>query len=159
MSRDDDTVPLDPADRRILRVVQDEPEITMRELGRRTGLSHSPCWRRLNRLRAAGIVSDRRYIVDAEAVGFDILVLCFVKIAEHRRERLRAFERAVQKVPEILQCYSLSGEHDYLLQVIARSVRDYEGTVKNAIVELPNVQSISTAFTLKRVKHTLSVPL
>ncbi|WP_299815057.1 Lrp/AsnC family transcriptional regulator [uncultured Jannaschia sp.] len=159
MSRDDDSLTLDAADRRILRIIQDEPDITMRDLGERTGLSHSPCWRRLGRLREAGVVSDRRYIVDAETVGFDILVLCFVKNAEHKRERLRAFEEAVQNVPEIMQCYSLSGDHDYVLQVIAKSVRDYEGTVKNAIVELPNVQSISTSFTLKRVKHSLIVPV
>jgi Lrp/AsnC family transcriptional regulator len=86
-------------------------------------------------------------------------VFCFVKISHHQRERLRAFEEAVARVPEVMQCYSLSGEYDYVLQVIAASVRDYESTVKNAIVELPNVQSINTSFTLKRVKNTLNVPV
>lgn len=150
---------LDDADLRILRVIQDNPEITMRDLGEATGLSHSPCWRRLQRLREEGVISDRRYVIDPQAVGFEILVLCFVKIAEHKRERLRAFEEAVLHVPEILQCYSLSGEHDYVLHVVATSVRDYEETVKNALVELPNVQSINTSFTLKRVKHSFQVPL
>ena len=92
-------------------------------------------------------------------MGFEILVLCFVKISHHQRDRLRAFEEAVAKVPEVMQCYSLSGEYDYVLQVIATSVRHYEATVKNAIVELPNVQSINTSFTLKRVKHSLNVPI
>lgn len=150
---------IDDWDRQILRIIQERPEITMRELGEAAGLSHSPCWRRLQRLREAGVITDRQYIVDPEQVGYAILVLCFVKIAEHKRERLRAFEAAVQKVPEILQCYSLSGDHDYVLHVVARSMRDYESTVKNAIVELPNVQSISTSFTLKRVKHSVSVPV
>lgn len=150
---------IDEFDQKILRVIQEKPEVTMRELGEATGLSHTPSWRRLQRLRDAGVVSERRYIIDPETVGFDILVLCFVKLAEHKRERLQQFEAAVQRVPQILQCYSLSGEHDYVLQVIAKSVRDYETTVQDAIVELPNVQSISTSFTLKRVKQSLTIPV
>lgn len=150
---------IDEADRKILRVIQERPEITMRDLGEATGLSHSPCWRRLQRLQDAGIVSEKRYIVDPEAAGFEILVFCFLRIVEHRREKLSAFEDAVARVPEILQCYSLSGEHDYLLQVVARSVRDYEATVKNALTELPNVQSINTSFTLKKIKDSRIVPV
>ena len=150
---------LDEPDRRILRALQEKPELTLRELGEVTGLSHSPCWRRLKRLQDEGAISPKRFVVDPEAVGFEILVLCFVKISHHQRDRLRAFEEAVVKVPEVMQCHSLSGEYDYVLQVVATSVRDYEATVKNALVELPNVQSINTSFTLKRVKHTLNVPI
>ena len=150
---------LDDSDRRILRVLQARPDITMRELGEAAGLSHSPCWRRLQRLQAGGAVGPRRFVIDPEAVGFEILVLCFVRISHHQRDRLRAFEEAVQAVPEVLQCHSLSGEYDYVLQVVATSVRHYEAVVKNAIVELPNVQSVNTSFTLKRVKHSLNVPV
>ncbi|MBL4930077.1 Lrp/AsnC family transcriptional regulator [Fuscibacter oryzae] len=150
---------LDDSDRRILRALQEQPELTLRELGEVTGLSHSPCWRRLQRLQQEGAIGAKRFVVDPEAIGFDILVLCFVKISHHQRDRLRAFEEAVAKVPEVMQCYSLSGEYDYVLQVIATSVRDYEATVKNAIVELPNVQSVNTSFTLKRVKNSLNVPI
>ncbi len=150
---------LDDSDRRILKALQERPDLTLRELGEVTGLSHSPCWRRLQRLQEAGAISAKRFVVDPEAIGFEILVFCFVKISHHQRDRLKAFEDAVAKVPEIMQCYSLSGEYDYVLQVIATSVREYEATVKNALVELPNVQSINTSFTLKRVKNSLNVPL
>lgn len=150
---------LDDSDRRILKALQERPDLTLRELGELTGLSHSPCWRRLQRLQEAGAISAKRFVVDPEAIGFEILVFCFVKISHHQRDRLKAFEDAVAKVPEIMQCYSLSGEYDYVLQVIATSVREYEATVKNALVELPNVQSINTSFTLKRVKNSLNVPL
>lgn len=152
-------IPIDESDLKILRCIQQNPDITMRELGDATGMSHSPCWRRLQRLKDAGVVGDKSFSIDPEAVGFEIRVLCFIRIAEHRRERLQQFEAAVQTVPEILQCYSLSGDHDYVLHVIARSVRHYEETVKNALVELPNVQSISTSFTLKTVKDSRVVPV
>jgi len=150
---------IDESDRKILRSIQKNPDITMRDLGDETGMSHSPCWRRLQRLKELGVVGDKAFSIDPEAVGYEIRVLCFVRIAEHKRERLQQFETAVQAVPQILQCYSLSGDHDYVLHVIARSVRDYEETVKNALVELPNVQSVSTSFTLKKVKDSRLVPV
>ena len=146
-------------DYKILEQIQKDSSLSTTELAEKVGLSQSPCWRRLQRLQELGAISPKRFVVDPETVGFEILVLCFVKISHHQRERLRAFEEAVVKVPEVMQCYSLTGEYDYVLQVIAASVRDYEATVKNALVELPNVQSINTSFTLKRVKHTLNVPV
>jgi Lrp/AsnC family transcriptional regulator len=153
------TIDLDEADRRILREVQRAPELTMRELADRVGLSHTPCWRRLQAMQAAGVISERRHVVDPRAAGFQVTVFCFVKIKEHRREKLREFEESAREVPEIVQCFSISGEYDYILQVIARSVDEYEQTVKDAIVELPNLASINTSFTLSRIKSTLLVPV
>lgn len=150
---------MDEADKKILRCIQQNPDITMRVLGEATGLSHSPSWRRLQRLKESGVVGKKTFIISPEAAGYEILVLCFVRMAEHKRDHLRRFEEAVQKIPEVLQCYLLSGEHDYLLHVIAKSVRDYEETVKNALVELPNVKSISTSFTLKTVKNSRTIPI
>lgn len=103
--------------------------------------------------------TSKRFAVDPEAIGFEILVFCFVKISYHQRDRLKAVEDAVAKVPEVMQCYALGGEYDYVLQVIATGVREYEATVKNACVALPNVQSINTSFILKWVKNSLNVPL
>lgn len=150
---------MDKTDLKIIRVLQERPEITLRDLAHAAGLSHSPCWRRIQNLQKAGILSERRFLVDAQAAGYEILVFCLIRMAHHKREYLSAFEDAVAAVPEILQCYSLSGEHDYILQVIARNVKDYETTVKNALVQLPHVQTISTSFTLKRVKETANVPV
>ena len=150
---------MDDADRRILRAVQANPNITMRELGDVTGLSHTPCWRRLKRLREQGVVEEKRYIVDAQAAGYEIVVFCFVRMKEHTRSRLREFEDAVQKVPEIIQCYSLTGDHDYVVKVLAKSVQHYERTMKEALVELPNVSFINTSFALNKVKDTSEIPV
>lgn len=152
-------IELDEADRRILREIQARPDLTMRDLAERVGLSHTPCWRRIQRMMEAGVIGERRHIVDPAAAGFDVTVFCFVKIKEHRRERLREFEEAARRVPEIIQCYSISGEYDYILQVIARNVPEYDQTVKDAIVELPNLASINTSFTLSRIKSTPLVPI
>jgi Lrp/AsnC family transcriptional regulator len=157
--KDEPLAALDDSDRLILRCIQKNPDITMRELGEITGMSHSPCWRRLQRLREAGIVGTKTFSISPEAVGYEIRVLCFVRMTDHKRAQLLKFEAAVLNVPEVLQCYSLSGEHDYVLHVIAKSVRDYEETVKNALVELPHVKSISTSFTLKTIKDSRIVPV
>lgn len=150
---------LDDADRKILRAVQDRPQLTTRELAEEVGLSHTPCWRRLQRMEEEGVVSAPLRLVDPEGAGFDITAFCFVALKEHRREALREFEAAVEREPRILQCHSLSGEHDYMLHVLARSVRDYERTVKDALTALPHVRAINTSFALRRVKASAKVPV
>ena len=150
---------MDDADRRILRAIQKNPDLTMRELGDETGLSHTPCWRRLQALREKGIIKEKRYILDPETLGFEIVVLCFIRMKEHTQEALNAFETAVCRVPQVLQCYSLTGDHDYMLRVIAESVRDYEQTMKRVLVGLPHVASVSTSLTLSEVKNTTNLPV
>ena len=131
----------------------------MRELGEATGLSHTPCWRRVNKLKESGVIEAKRYILNAAAAGYSIVVFCFVRMKEHNRESLNEFEQAVQGIPEVLQCYSATGDHDYILRVLARSVSEYEQTIKNILVELPHVSIVSTSLTLNEVKNTTDIPI
>ena len=150
---------MDDADRRILRAVQKQPDLTMRELGEITGLSHTPCWRRLKKLQDEGHIVGRRYILDAQKLGFEVIAFCFVRLNAHSRDTLEQFEKAVRNVPEVVQCYSTTGDHDYILKVLARNVRDYEKTIKHKILQLPHVSFISTSLSLSEVKNTLDVPV
>ena len=150
---------MDEIDRKILRTLQYDPEISMRDLAEITGLSHTPCWRRINRMRDEGIISERRYLLDEHALGFEIVVFCYVRMKEHTRDHLNGFEKAVLGVPEVMQCYLVTGDEDYLLRVLAKSMNHYEETIKNTLVELPNVASVTTSVTLKEVKNTSDVPV
>ncbi|MBL1405155.1 MAG: AsnC family transcriptional regulator [Hyphomicrobiales bacterium] len=150
---------MDDADRRILRALQKNPDLTMRELGEETGLSHTPCWRRLAKMKESGIVEERRFVVNPAAVGFEIVFFCQVRMKEHSREGLNAFEAAVKHIPAVNQCYTMTGDHDYILRVLARSVEDYEKTIKNSLMGLPNVAALHTSLTLREVKNSSSVPL
>lgn len=150
---------LDEADRRILRAIQANPDLTMRELGEATGLSHTPCWRRLQKMKDDGVIGAKQYVLRPEALGFEVNVFCMVRMKEHTRDKLIAFEAAVARVPQVLQCYSITGDHDYILRVLAHSIRDYEETIKSALVSLPHVASISTSVTLKEVKNTVIIPV
>ncbi|UWS80388.1 Lrp/AsnC family transcriptional regulator [Phaeobacter sp. G2] len=150
---------MDDADKRILRTIQKQPELTMRELGEATGLSHTPCWRRLNRLKDEGYIAEKRYVLDAKKLGFEIVAFCLVQLKAHSRESLEEFESQANKVPEVVQCYSATGDQDYILKVLARSVQDYEETIKHKLLELPNVGAIRTSLALKEVKNSPDVPV
>ena len=150
---------MDEADKRILRAIQAHPELTMRELGEMTGLSHTPCWRRLNRLRKEGYIAEKRYILDAQKLGFEIVAFCLVQLNAHSRESLEEFEAATRRIPEVVECYSATGDQDYILKVLASSVRDYEQTIKHKLLALPHVGSIRTSLALSEVKNTPDVPV
>jgi Lrp/AsnC family transcriptional regulator len=150
---------LDDADRRILRAIQTNPDMTMRELGEAAGLSHSPCWRRLQKMKDDGVIGAKQYVLNPEALGFDINVFCMVRMKEHSREKLTDFEAAVARVPQVMQCYSITGDHDYILRVLAQSMRHYEQTIKTTLVSLPHVAAISTSVTLSEVKNTILLPV
>lgn len=154
-----DKTSLDEADKRILRVLQNQPELTMRELGEATGLSHTPCWRRLKRLQEEGYITDKRYLLDAQKMGFEIVAFCFVRMASHKRSTLEEFERASRDIPEVVECYTTAGEYDFILKVLSRSVRDYEEAVKHKLLQLPHVSLINTSLTLKEVKNTPDIPV
>ena len=150
---------LDAIDLKILRILQEDPDRPIQAIGDAVGLSHTPCWRRIRKLQQAGIIAGRRTLLDAEKVGLDVSIFVFVRLEKHASELLDAFEKATRDVPEILQCYSMSGEFDYLLRVVVASVRDYERTVKGKILKLPHVGQVNSHFALSEIKNTTILPL
>ncbi|MCB1438819.1 MAG: Lrp/AsnC family transcriptional regulator [Nitratireductor sp.] len=150
---------LDDIDLNILRILQAEPEITIEEVGTKVGLSHTPCWRRIRKMQDSGLLKGRVWLVDAEKAGRDVSIFVFVRLETHSTEVMDAFETATLGVPEILQCYTVSGEFDYMLRVVVASVRDYERTVKGKLLKLPHVGIMNSHFALNEVKNTTVLPV
>lgn len=150
---------LDSTDLRILRALQKDPDLTMAALADRVGLSHTPCWRRVRRMEESGTIRGRSLIVDAGHLGLDVTVIAEITLKQHDAPTLRAFEEAVQAHPQIVECFSMSGESDYLIQVIVGSIAEYEKLLKNVLVQIPGVGSINSRFTLKSVKATANLPV
>lgn len=150
---------MDETSRRILRLLQDEPELTVAEIGERVGLSHTPCWRRIKEMERQGVIRGRIMLVDPKQVGFDVSVFCFVRLKQHDEETLVEFEKAVKAMPEVVQCYSMTGEHDYVLRVLTSSVRQYEEILKKALLKLPGVGFVNSSFALDELKNTHRLPL
>ena len=150
---------MDTIDRRILSELQDNADLPMQELGDRVGLSHTPCWRRVKRLEERGIVKRCVALLDAEQLDLSVNVFVNVSLRRHQENALNRFEAAVQDVPEVVECYSVSGETDFLLRVVVADVTAYERLVKATLVHLPEVGNLTSTFALRQVKYTTALPL
>lgn len=152
-------VSLDDFDRKILRVLQESADYSMAELGDKVGLSHTPCWRRVKRLEAEGIIRGRVTLLNPQKLNLAVTVHCHVTLQKHDEDSLNSFESEVQNVQEIVECYLTSGDKDYVLRVVVDSVEHYEQLLKRTLIHLPNVASVNSTFTLKQVKYTTELPL
>jgi len=119
-------VELDDYDRKILRALQENADFSMADLGNLIGLSHTPCWRRLKRLETEGVIRGKVTLLDAKKIDLGVRVHAFVTAKNHDEEALSAFEAAVQSIPEIVECYSTSGDKDYVLQSVPCTFLDQE---------------------------------
>ena len=150
---------LDRFDLRILNELQQASDISMQELGERVGLSHTPCWRRVKRLEERGLIRQRVTLLDAEQLDLAVNVFVNVSLKRHQENALSRFEEAVQDIPEVVECYTVSGETDFLLRVVVADVSAYERLLKATLVHLPEVGNLSSTFALRQVKYTTALPL
>ena len=150
---------MDDTDRHILRAYQKDPELTMEGLGETVGMAKAPCWRRLKKLKEDGVIDRKALILNQQALGYGITALAHVKIEKHNEQSLDSFEREVVKHSEILECFSTSGDSDYILRVVAKSIEDYEIFLKKTLANLPHVAAVNSSFVLKPVKSTTDLPV
>jgi Lrp/AsnC family leucine-responsive transcriptional regulator len=152
-------LPFDPTDARILEELQRDARLTNQDLAERVGLSAAPCWRRLKRLEEAGHISQYAAILDPENAGFSITAYSHVTLEKQHPDSLSIFNELVQDQPQVLECLMIAGQYDYLLKVVARTMRDYEEFLTKHLLPNPAVRSVSTSFVLRRLKYTTALPL
>lgn len=150
---------LDAIDLRILRELQKNADLTMHELAQNIGLSHTPCWRRYNRLKQLGVILKKVVVVDAEKIGKGLNALCTVVLEHHDEKSLVAFEKAARDCPQIMECYAMAGARDYLLRIAVASVAEYEQFMKQTLLHLPGINAVDTNFALKTVKLSVELPI
>ncbi len=150
---------LDDTDWQILRLLQAEPAVGAGPVGERIGLSQSACWRRIQRLRDAGVVADQPALLDREKVGFDTMIFAQVKLTSHGRSKLSDFAEAVRSFPEVLDCYVLLGGVDFLLRIVAEDIKAYERFFFEKLSQLPGVQEITSSIALSEIKRTTALPI
>lgn len=144
---------------RILRELQRDGRLTNQELAQRVNLSASPCWRRVRELEDSGVI--RRYValLDPEKVGVSVCVITLVNLEMHNRESLEAFEDAVRDRPEIVECYAITGDADFILKVRVADIRTYERFLNDVLFRIPGIRHIKSSFTLREVKYDTALPL
>ena len=152
-------IELDNIDRRILTALQNNARISNVELARMVGLSPSPCLRRVKTLEDCGVI--RRYVslLDQGAVGFPVSVFVNVTLERQVESALEQFEAAIGKRPEVLECYLMTGDADYLLRVVTSDLASYERFLVDHLTRIPGVSSIKSSFALKQVSYRTALPL
>ena len=150
---------LSTSDRRLLQALQNDVTQSQADLAEEAGLSRSSCWRRMREFEKAGLIRQKVALLDPKLAGFGIEVLLLVAMTEHTDENRREFESHVRRLPEVLECFSVSGERDYMLQVIAQDMDSYTHFLNTEILKHSAVRSASSTFVLKRVKYSTVLPL
>jgi Lrp/AsnC family transcriptional regulator len=150
---------LDEKDRAILRVLQESCDHSVTEVARRVSLPYTPCWRRIQRLRRSGIITRRVALLDQRMLGLGVSVLVAVALKRHDETTLKRFERAVQDIDEVMECYAIAGDRDFHLRVVVPDVDAYDRLLKAKLVHLPGAASVSSSFALSCVKYTTKLPI
>ena len=141
-----------------MQLLQQDASLTARELAEHVGLTPTPCWRRVQNLEAAGVITKRVALVDPASVNLDVTALVQIRTNDHSAEWLDQFQRAIEQFPEVVEAYRTSGEIDYMLRVVVPSIDAYDAFYKRLIdaVDLYDVRSI---FVMERMKQTTALPL
>lgn len=152
-------IALDEIDRRILETLQENARISNADLAREVGLSPSPCLRRVRELEESGVIRRHVSLVDPARVGLPLSVFVQVTLERQVEQALDAFERAVLDRPEVMECYLMTGDSDYLLRVVVADVSAYETFLKDHLTRVSGVSSIKSSFALNQVKYGTALPL
>ena len=149
---------MDRTDIKILGILQEDASLPVAEVASRVNLSQTPCWRRIQKLEAQGVIRRRVAILDPESIGLGISVFVEVEAADHSPEWLEAFAGAVAAMPEVMEVYRMAGDVDYLLRVAVGSMADYDDFYRRLIGTVP-LKNVTSRFAMERVKSTTAYPL
>jgi Lrp/AsnC family transcriptional regulator len=149
---------LDAIDRKILMVLQEDASLSVAEIGDRVGLSSTPCWKRIQRLEADGVILKRVALVDQNKIGLGISVFVSVESSDHSDAWLKKFAEAVSAMPEVMEFYRMAGDVDYMLRVVVADMQAYDVFYKKLIAAVP-LKNVTSRFAMERVKYTTAYPL
>lgn len=151
--------PIDAIDRRILRELQDYAKLTNVELAARVGLSPSPCLSRVRALEGDGVIAGYVALVRPETLGLGISVFIQIALERQVERALETFETRMAQYPEVMECYLMTGDSDYLIRVVVRDMAALERFIVQQLSKIPGVANIKSSFALKQVKYKTALPL
>jgi len=149
---------LDAIDRKILMVLQEDASLSVAEIGDRVGLSSTPCWKRIQRLEADGVILRRVALVDQNKIGLGITVFVSVESSDHSEAWLKKFAEAVSSMPEVMEFYRMAGDVDYMLRVVVSDMAGYDTFYKRLIAAVP-LKNVTSRFAMEKIKSTTALPI
>jgi Lrp/AsnC family transcriptional regulator len=148
---------MDAIDRKILDLLQRDATLSIAEVGERVGLSQTPCWKRIQRLEARGVIEKRVALINPEAIGLGLTVFVSIEVPDHSTASLSRFADLVSAMPEVLELYRMAGDVDYMLRVVVPDMRAYDAFYKRLIGVVP-LKNVTSRFAMERVKATTVLP-
>ena len=149
---------MDTIDIKLLALLQHNAELTIQELSKEVHLSTTPCWKRINQLKNNGYINKTVSLVDRKRVGANVTAMVSIKVNNHNQERISIFSKTIQDIPEVIECYRMSGETDYLLKVVVSDIESYDAFYKN-LIEKVQFLKVTSNFAIEEIKSTTEIPL
>jgi len=149
---------MDAIDRKILGLLQQNASLSVAEIGKRVGLSSTPCWKRIQRLEADGVIEKRVALIDQERIGLGVTVFVSIETGDHSPEWLERFAREVGAMPEVMEFYRMAGDVDYMLRVVVPDIQGYDAFYKQLIAAVP-LKNVTSRFAMERIKSTTALPI
>jgi Lrp/AsnC family leucine-responsive transcriptional regulator len=150
---------IDEIDLKILRQLQENCRLTTKELASRVNLSTTPVFERLKRLESSGYISGYVAKLDADKLDMGFVVYCNVKLEQINKEKALEFIQQIQSIPEVTECYNVSGRFDYLLKIHAKSMKNYQEFIINRLGIIGNIGSIESTFVMEQIKQNIGIPI
>ena len=150
---------LSTTDLQILDTMQRDGSLTTQEIADRINISQSPCWRRINRLEEQGLITRKVAILNREKLGMHVVVFTTINLSAQGRDNLEEFEREVEILPEVMECYTMAGIWDYMLKIIVKDIRHYEMFVREKLTRLAHVGEVHSHIAVTEIKNSTVLPL
>ena len=149
---------MDAIDIKLLKLLQHNAELTIQELSSEVHLSTTPCWKRINQLKNNGYINKTVALVNRKRVGSNVTAMVAVTVTNHNQERISVFSDTVKEIPEVIECYRMSGETDYLLKVVVSDIESYDNFYKN-LIEKVKFLKVTSNFAIEEIKSTTEIPI
>lgn len=143
---------LDAIDKKIIGMLQGDATLSIQTIAEKVGLTTNPCWRRIRKLEDEGVIKGRVAVIDARALGLTMTAFVRIHTKEHTKAWLEKFAKAVQRLPEVVECHRMTGEVDYLLKIMVRDLDHYDHVYQRLIANAPHLSDVSSSFSMEQMK-------
>ena len=150
---------LNSTDLQILDALQNDGSLTTQEIADRINISQSHCWRRINRLEEQGFITRKVALLNREKLGMDVVVFATVNLSTQGRDNLEEFEREVEILAEVMECYTMAGTWDYMLKIVVKDIRSYERFIRQKLTKLAHVREVHSHIAVTEIKYSTVLPL
>jgi Lrp/AsnC family transcriptional regulator len=150
---------LDATDLAILRLIQADASLSLGDIAKEVGLTQTPCWKRIRRMEEAGVITGRVTLVNAEKLGLGISVFVAIETGDHSAAWIESFAKTVAEMPEIVECWRLGGDVDYLLRVVVSDMTAFDGFYRKLTARVSSLRKVTSRFAMECVKSTTALPI